>query len=75
MEVNVSPSSPILGKKNKGDKKDSGNYRGITLLSCSAKFFTAVMNERLQHFSDIYEILDKNQACTFRKFGNSKIPF
>ena len=48
--------------KNKGDKKDPGNYRGITLLSCSANFFTAVLNERLRTFSDICEILEKNQA-------------
>ena len=48
--------------KNKGEKTDPGNYRGITLLSCSAKFFTAVLNERLRQFSDICNILLKNQA-------------
>ena len=36
--------------KNKGDITDPSNYRGITLLSCSAKFFTAVVNERLRIF-------------------------
>ena len=48
--------------KNKGDKNDPSNYRGITLLSCSAKFFTAVLNERLRIFSDTCEVLSKNQA-------------
>ena len=42
--------------KNKEDKTNPGNYRGITLLSFSAKFFTAVMNERLRKFSDACEI-------------------
>ena len=48
--------------KNKGERNDPGNYRGITLLSCSAKFFTAVLNDRLRKFSDTFDLLAKNQA-------------
>ena len=48
--------------KNKGNITDPSNYRGITLLSCSAKFFTAVLNERLRNFSDECNILLNDQA-------------
>ena len=37
--------SPIY--KNKGDKAGPDNYRGITILSCFGKLFTAVLNNRL----------------------------
>ncbi|KAK6169824.1 hypothetical protein SNE40_020804 [Patella caerulea] len=32
--------------KNKGARADLDNYRGITILSCLSKLFTAVVNER-----------------------------
>ena len=32
----------------KGDLDDPNNYRGITLISCFAKLFTSVLNERLK---------------------------
>ena len=53
--------------KNKGDPSDPRNYRGITLLSCLGKVFTALLNVRLSEFSDTYKILLENQAG-FRKF-------
>ena len=33
--------------KNKGNPADADNYRGITLLSCFGKLFTAALNHRL----------------------------
>ena len=34
--------------KKKGDADDTNNYRGITLISCFAKLFTSVINNRLK---------------------------
>ena len=52
--------------KNKGDKQDPKNYRPITILSCMGKLFTALLNNRLNKFSDDFRIIKENQAG-FRK--------
>ena len=52
--------------KNKGSKEDANNYRGITLLSCVGKLFTAILNQRLTEFCDNNLILKEIQAG-FRK--------
>ena len=67
LETGILPEEWLTGiiipiYKNKGDKSDPNNYRGITLLSCSAKFFTAVLNERLHTFTEALNILSENQA-------------
>ena len=36
--------------KNKGERKDPDNYRGITLLSCLGKLFTACLSARIADF-------------------------
>ena len=36
--------------KNKGSKTDPDNYRGITLLSCLGKLFTACLNQRISEY-------------------------
>ena len=46
--------------KNKGSKNDPNNYRGITLLSCLAKYFNIVLNNRLKAVGD--KILSLIQA-------------
>lgn len=50
----------------KGDVKDPGNYRGITLLSCVGKLFTSLINSRLTEYLNVNELLLDNQAG-FRK--------
>ena len=52
--------------KNKGDKHNADNYRGITLLSCLGKLFTSVLNERLTDFLNDKGTIGSEQAG-FRK--------
>ena len=52
--------SPIY--KNKGQKNDPNNYRGISIISCLGKLFTALINERLTKFVDINELIGEEQA-------------
>ena len=39
--------------KNKGSKSDPNNYRGISLISCIGKLFTALINYRVTQFVEI----------------------
>ena len=52
--------------KNKGDINDPDNYRGITILSCFGKLFTAVLNKRLNDHLESTGLLIEEQAG-FRK--------
>ena len=45
----------------KGDIDDPGNYRGISLLSCLAKFFYSILNKRLLEYVIRNNILKPNQ--------------
>ena len=47
--------------KNKGPRSDQDNYRGITLLSCTCKLFTACINTRLSDYVQ-QDILGEEQA-------------
>lgn len=57
--------------KNKGPKENPDNYRGITILSCFGKLFTALVNARLEQFLHINGLLGMEQAG-FRK-GHSTV--
>ncbi len=48
--------------KKKGSADDPDNYRGITLLSCVGKLFTACLNSRLTAFIEGAGILGEEQA-------------
>ena len=48
--------------KNKGDVNDPDNYRGITLLSCIGKLFTALINRRLTLYVDAVGAMGDEQA-------------
>ena len=52
--------------KNKGDKGDLDNYRGITILSCLGKLFTSVINSRLNMYANEVNLINENQTG-FRK--------
>ena len=48
--------------KKKGNPTDPNNYRGITLLSCFGKLFTAVLNERLTSYFEENHLIGEEQA-------------
>ena len=48
--------------KRKGSPDDPDNYRGITLLSCVAKLFTACINARLTNYIESTGQLGEEQA-------------
>ena len=46
----------------KGDADDTNNYRGITLISCFAKLFTSVINNRLKIWQKENEVSSDAQS-------------
>ena len=52
--------------KNKGDLGNPANYRVITILSCFGKLLTAILNKRLNNYSEGMNLLCEEQAG-FRK--------
>ena len=52
----------IVNLLKKGDEKEAGNYRGITLLSVVGKVFCKVVNNRLVQYLDCGSKLHEGQA-------------
>lgn len=67
LRTGIIPGEWVIGViitlyKKKGTAKDPDNYRGITLLSCARKLFTAIINTRLTKYSDAVGIMGDEQA-------------
>lgn len=66
LNTGIIPSDWTLGiiipLHKKGPKSDPNNYRGITLLSCIGKLFTALLNKRLNDFMENNNLLGLEQA-------------
>lgn len=70
-DTGIIPESWLLGTikpfyKNKDNTNDPKNYRPITILSCLGKLFTAILNNRLNTYSESFLLLNENQ-CGFRE--------
>ena len=57
--------------KNKGDRSDPNNYRGITLISCVCKMFTPLISCRISKYVENFQILGNEQAGFRKKILNS----
>ena len=70
IELEYFPSSWAVGRVvpvfKKGDKNNVNNYRGLTIISCLAKLFTKIMNDRLTLWVDSQQLLTDAQYG-FRK--------
>ena len=54
----------------KGDKQDPNNYRGISIMSCLAKFYTKILSNRINCYIEQENILSDVQYG-FRKDRNT----
>ena len=71
LDNGIFPSAWTIGVirpifKNKGNRENPNNYRGITILSCFGKLFTNILNRRLNTFLDNLDVIGNEQAG-FRK--------
>ena len=67
LDTGIIPTEWCMGMiqpifKKKGSITDPDNYRGITLLSCMSKMFTALLNNRLKFFLESSGTLDECQT-------------
>ena len=49
----------IVSLFKKGDENDVNNFRGVTLVSCLSKLFTAVLNKKVNDWSEKYNTVSK----------------
>jgi len=59
--------------KNKGDAANPDNYRGITILSCYGKLFTAVLNNRLNCYLADMNVLCEEKTGFRKKYGTYNV--
>ena len=52
-----------------GSKDDPNNYRGITVMSCLSKLFTAILNTRLTNYLEKHTLIAPNLSGFRKNFG------
>ena len=57
--------------KNKGNKDDPNNYRGISLINCICKVFTSVISARITRYCDSVQLIGNEQAGFRKRFSTS----
>ena len=75
LESGVIPTDWCIGiivplYTNKGSDRDPANYRGISLLSCMGKLFTAALNNRLISYLEATGSIGGGQAGFRAEFSN-----
>ena len=75
-DTGLIPEARFIGKiipvfKQKGGTSDPSNYRPIILLSCMGKLFTAVINNRLQTYSENHDKINDCQEGFRKKFSTT----
>ena len=45
-----------------GSHDDPSNYRGISLINVMYKIFSSILNDRIYHWADSFELIDESQA-------------
>ena len=54
-----------------GNARDPNNFRGLTINSCLSKAFTSILNERLQKYLHVNDIINKYQIGFAKKSQTS----
>ena len=65
----------IIPIHKKGETLKPNNYRGITLISCFAKLFTSVINNRLKNWANEYDIISDAQFGFKSNFSTTEAIF
>ena len=56
--------------KIKKNKEDFDNYRGITILICLGKWFTSVINARLNNYANGINLINEIQTSFRKKYSH-----
>ena len=65
----------IIPIHKKGDVNDPRNYRGLTLLSCAAKLFTSIINNRLTEWAEDNKVFCEYQYGFRKQRGTTDCMF
>ena len=62
MSVHIVTGGRVYNLLKEGDRKDSGIYRGITLLNVVGKLYSRVINNRLLKHIELNHMLHEDQG-------------